>query len=263
MPFLDTLAEQFNDFILIFARLSAIMAVAPLFGSRNVSIPVRAMISFVVAVIFTGLLGPLPHPPLAETSIGLMIQLAGEAAIGAAIGFAASLIFEIIVFAGYIIDYMIGFSFINLVDPQSGVSISLFSFFYNFMALILFLLVDGHHILIEIMARSYELIPVFGAQLTGASMEYLTRMTGAVFYTGFRLAAPIFIIMFMVDFLLGMLSKTVPQLQILVVGFPLKVTVGLIAVGLALKPSAMFILGLFERYRDTLLWLFKSWGSGP
>ncbi len=263
MPILESLQQQVADFILIFARISAIVAFAPVFGSRNVPRSARALMAFLFAAVFTMTLGPLPHPPLAESSAGLIMQLAGEAAIGAAIGFAASIIFEIVVFAGYIIDYMVGFGFINIVDPQSGSSISLFAFFFNFMALVLFVLVDGHHILLEVMARSYELIPVFGANLSGFSMEYLARMTGAVFYTGFRLAAPIFIIMFMVDLLLGMLSKTVPQLQILVVGFPLKVTVGMIAIGLAMRPIVNFFLGMFERYRESLLWLFKYWGSGP
>jgi flagellar biosynthetic protein FliR len=88
-------------------------------------------------------------------------------------------------------------------------------------------------------------------------------LTGAVFYVGFQLAAPIFIVMFLVDFTLGVAAKTVPQMQILVVGFPLKIAVGLIIIGLAMGPIARFIISMMEQYRDNLMWLFKFWGSGP
>ena len=262
MEYTSVLQNQVYDFILIFARVSAIVAFAPVLGARNVPTKVKAFIAFSLSVVFTTVLSPLDVTP-EQTSAGLIMQLAGEATIGAAIGFAASLVFEIIIFAGYIVDYMIGFGFINIVDPQSGSSISIFSFFYSFFGLLLFMAVDGHHIVIEVMVRGYELIPVFGANLTAFSMDYIARMTGAIFYTGFQIAAPIFIVMFMVDFTLGMISKTVPQLQILVVGFPIKIAIGLTAIGLAMGPLASFIVSIFEHYRDNLLWLFKYWGSGP
>lgn len=262
MVYSEVLAQQVYDFILIFARTSAIVAFAPVFGAKSVPITIKAMIAFSLSIVFTVFLSPLEFTP-EPTSAGLVIQLAAEATVGAAIGFAASLIFEVIIFAGYIMDYMIGFGFITIVDPQSGSSISLFSFFYSFFGLILFLMVDGHHILIELMVRSYELIPVFGAQINEFSMAYLSRMSAAIFYTGFQISAPIFIVMFMVDFTLGVVAKTVPQLQILVVGFPLKITLGLIAIGVAMGPMSNFILSLFETWREDLLWLFKYWGSSP
>ena len=262
MTYTEVLQSQVYDFILVFARISAIVAFAPVFGARSVPTRSKAFIAFTLAVAFTAFLTPL-EVQTSETGAGLILQLAGEAVIGAAIGFAASLIFEIIIFAGYIMDYMIGFGFINVVDPQSGTSISLFSFFYSFLGLILFLAVDAHHILIEAMLRGYDLIPVFGGQINEIGLEYITRMTGAIFYTGFQLAAPIFIVMFMVDFTLGVAAKTVPQIQILVVGFPLKIGIGLIIIALAMGPIARFIIHMMENYRDSLMWLFKYWGSGP
>lgn len=262
MEYMDTLNNQVNDFILIFARISGIVAFAPIFGAKNVPNELKAMLAFSFSLAFTGILSPLEYTP-EETTAGLILQLVGEASIGVAIGFAATLFFEVVIFAGYIIDYMIGFGFINIVDPQSGSSISIFAFFYNFLALIVFLLVNGHHVLIEVMVRSYELIPVFGADLNAFSMKYLVNLAGDIYYTGFRIAAPIFLIMFIIDFTLGMISKIVPQLQILVVGFPLKIAVGLSAIALVLKPTALFFSILLAEYRETMLWMMKYFGSDP
>ena len=261
MVFLEVLENQFYDFILIFARTSAIVAFAPLFGAKNIPTAAKALIAFSLSLVFTGILSPL-DVARTENSLALMMQIAGEATIGAAVGFAASIIFEVIIFAGYIIDYMIGFGFINIVDPQSGASISLFAFFYSFFGLLLFLSVDAHHILIEVMVRGYELIPPFDLAMHEQSLHYFIRLTSAIFYTGFQISGPIFIVMFMIDFTLGMISKTVPQLQILVVGFPIKISLGLIAISVALRPMSNFIISLLEPYRDSLLWLMKYMGGG-
>ncbi|MDJ0840416.1 MAG: flagellar biosynthetic protein FliR [Acidobacteriota bacterium] len=260
MEFYDTFRNHVYDFMLIFARIGGIVAFAPLFSARNIPARAKALLAFTMSIVFTGFLSPLQYT--AETnSIGLIMQLAGEVSIGAAMGFAASLFFEIIIFAGYIIDYMIGFGFITIVDPQSGASVSIFSLFYSLLAIIVFMLVDGHHIIIEVMVRSYELIPVFGAALSEISMEHVLKMASAIFYVGFQIAAPIYIIMFCIDFTLALISKAVPQIQIIVVGFPLKIGVGLVAIGMILKPTFIFIIHLLETYRDNLLWLFKYWGA--
>lgn len=261
MELFNVLHDRVYDFIMIFARLSAMVAFAPVFGANNIPAMIKAVIAFLLAVVFSGILDPITEPP-ATSGFGMVMQLAGEATIGAAIGFSATLLFEIIIFAGYIIDYMIGFGFINIVDPQSGTSISIFAFFYSFLTLLLFLLVDAHHVLIEVMIRSYDLIPVFGVSLTQFTLEHLMRMVSAIFYVGFQIAAPIFIIMFTIDFTLGVISKTMPQLQIIVVGFPIKIAVGLMALGLILKPTVLFILTLLDDYRDNLLWLLKYFGGG-
>lgn len=262
MELFRVLHESVYDFILIFARLSAMVAFAPIFGAKNIPNYMKALIAFVFAIVFTGFIKPVGVTP-ETTGAGLIMQLAAEATIGAVIGFCATIIFEIIIFAGYIIDYMIGFGFINIVDPQSGSSISIFAFFYSFLTLLLFLTADAHHILLEIMVRSYELIPVFGGGISQFTMERLMALVSSIFYVGFQIAAPIFVTMFTVDFTLGMLSKTVPQLQIIVVGFPVKISLGLLGLGIILKPTVGFIMGLLAAYRENLLWLVKYFGGGP
>ena len=260
MGLIESFTNQIYDFMLIFARISAIVAFAPMFSARNIPNVVKALLAFSFSLVFTGFLSPLDYRVEAST-VGMIMQLAGEVTIGAAIGFAASIFFEIVIFAGYIMDYMIGFGFITIVDPQSGASVSFVSLLYSLITIVVFLMVDGHHILIEVMVRSYELIPVFGAGLSPVSFDYLMRMASAIFYIGFQLAAPVYIVMFVIDFTLGLISKAVPQIQIIVVGFPLKITVGIIAIGIVLVPSMNFVIKLLETYRDDLMWLFRYWGS--
>lgn len=262
MELFRVLHESVYDFILIFARLSAMIAFAPIFGAKNVPNYIKTIIAFVLSIVFTGFIKPMGLEP-EPTGLGLAMQLASEATIGAVIGFCATILFEIIIFAGYIIDYMIGFGFINIVDPQSGSSISIFAFFYSFLTLLLFLIADAHHILIEVMVRSYDLIPVFSGGITQFTMDRLMGMVSAIFYVGFQIAAPIFVVMFTVDFTLGLLSKVVPQLQIIVVGFPVKISLGLLGLSIILKPTVGFIMELLAGYRESLLWLVKYFGGGP
>lgn len=261
MDLIDVFREQFTTFLVIFSRVGGMVATVPFMGAGNIPRVVKSWLAFVLALVFTSALFPV-EITYAATTTGVIAQLAGEAAIGLAIGFSASIIFEIAIFAGFLMDYMIGFSFITIVDPGTGNSISLFAFLYSMLTLIVFLGVNGHHILIEVMMRSYELIPPFGAQMTELSMRHIVNMFGAIFSTGFRMAAPVFIVMFIVDFSFGMIGKTVPQMQILMVGFPIKITIGLTIMAVAIKPIMGFMLLVFEGYRETLFWLLKWWGDG-
>ncbi len=260
-PLLEMPTAWINDFVVISARIGGIVAFAPMFGAANLPVRLKVLLAMSLSWVITGFLHPMSFEPDTE-SAGLIMQLAAEVTIGAVIGFTASIIFEIVIFGGYLIDYFIGFGFINIVDPQSGSSISIFSFFYSYLALIVFLLFDAHHIVLEVMVRSYELIPIFGAELHREALSRLLDFTAGIFYIGFQIAAPMFLVMFTIDFSLGMISKTVPQLQVLVVGFPLKISIGLLAVALVLRPTFEFFMELLGSYRETLLWLIKYYGAG-
>ncbi|PIE03077.1 MAG: flagellar biosynthetic protein FliR [Acidobacteria bacterium] len=259
MEILTFFQTRVDDFILIFARTSAILAVAPIFGTSFVNQLTKAFFAFILAALFTGALSPLPGREMVQQH-GLVIVIAQEVAAGAAIGIAASLFFEMVIFAGYITDYQIGFGFINIVDPMSGQSISIISFFSNMLAMILFLVLNLHHYLIQAIAESYRFLPVFGASLSHDGITFLMSLFGHIFLYGFKLAAPMIAIMFTVDFTMGILGKTVPQLQILVVGFPVKISIGLITFGLALKEFANHITLVFSDFRNQLFWIIKALG---
>ena len=251
---------RLDDFILVFTRTTAILALAPIFGSSFVNILTKAFFGFILAVIFTSVLAPLPGREAIQ-EYGLALVIANEAAVGVTIGLAANILFEIVIFAGYITDYQIGFGFINIVDPMSGQSISIFSFFSNMLAMALFLIMDFHHILIRAIADSYQLLPVYSSAVTETTISYFTKLYSEIFYFGFKLAAPMMAVMFIVDFSMGVLGKTVPQLQILVVGFPVKISIGLTAFGLALRAYASHIILILGEFRDHIYWVIRSLGG--
>lgn len=254
-------STRFDDFILVFARTTAILSVAPILGSSFVNNLTKAFLGFILAILFTSVVSPLPGHELVQEQ-GLVIVIAHEVAVGLAIGICANIFFEIVIFAGYITDYQIGFGFINIVDPMSGQSISVFAFFSNMLTMALFLILNVHHVLIETLVESYQFVPVFGASITESTVTYLSSLVGHIFFFGFKLAAPMIAIMFTVDFSMGILGKTVPQFQILVVGFPIKISIGLITFGLALKAYGRHIIILMESYRDEIFWFIRSMGDG-
>jgi flagellar biosynthetic protein FliR len=242
--------------LLAFARCTGFMAFAPILGARTVPQLVKVMLALALASMIAPNLQV--HPSQAFLDWAWLIAL--ETSIGAAMGLAASLLFEIIGFAGSLVDYQVGFGFINVVDPLFGLNVSILSFLYNFLAMVVFLQLNGHHVLIEVFTRSYDLIGLASFSFQTSAIEQMVRQTSSIFELGFRLAAPMTCVMLLLDFSFGMLGKTVPQFQILVIGFPLKVGIGLLALGLSLGPMVSFMMRLFSGLRENLLTLMASWG---
>lgn len=242
--------------LLAFARCMGFMAFAPILGARTVPVLVKAMIS----LAFASLIAPNLQVVTTQALLDWAWLIALETSIGAAMGLAASLFFEIIAFAGSLVDYQVGFGFINVVDPLFGLNVSILSFLYNFLAMVVFLQLNAHHVLIELLTRSYDLIGLAAFSFEGGALEEMLRQTASIFELGFRLAAPMTCVMLLLDFSFGMLGKTVPQFQILVIGFPLKVGIGLLALGLSLGPMVAFMMRLFSGLRAQLLNLMASWG---
>lgn len=258
MEFLQNYVNLTESFSLAFARVAGFMAFAPILGARTIPPRVKAMMAF----LFASILAPLMTEFRGEANpeMNWFLTIALEASVGAAMGIVSTIVFEIIGFAGSLMDYQVGFGFINVVDPLFGANISILGFFYSFLGLLLFVIVDGHHILIEALYRSYEFIPIAGWQASDQALNLLVHHTSAIFSLGFQIAAPMVIVMFILDFSFGMLGKTVPQFQILVIGFPLKVGFGLIGLGLSMRPIATFIIGMFENFRVDFFSILASWG---
>lgn len=246
--------------MVVFARISAFIAFAPVLGSRAIPARVKALMAFVLSMAFLGLLSPY-LPQAVESVWDTLWLLFVEASVGALLAFVALFFFEMVTFAGHLIDYEIGFGFANIVDPISGANVTIISYFLGFFTIVLFMSVGGHHVLMEAMLRSYDLIPVMGANLTELANQRVLAWSADIFSLGFRIASPMVVLMFVVNFSIGLIGKTVPQLQILVIGFPIKIAVGLVALGLVLPPLAGFIGDHVPLFREQWLFIMEALGG--
>jgi flagellar biosynthetic protein FliR len=212
-------------FLLIFVRMTGLFVIAPIFGGRNIPAYLKIGFSFMLALI---LVNTIKVQELVFSNIfEYFILVLKEFLVGITLGYVSYLIFTAIYLAGHIIDMQIGFGVVNVVDPMSNIQVPITSNFYFIICMLIFLMCRGHYILIRALFKSYNYIPLGTAVFGKEIVNDILRVFGNIFFTAFRISAPILAAIIITDVALGVLSKTVPQLNVFMVGMPLKITIGL------------------------------------
>jgi flagellar biosynthetic protein FliR len=206
----------------------------PVFGDRTVPARVKVGFGLILAVIVYPFLKTDALPPVTSNFISMVIGMAGEVLIGIIIGFVARCIFAGVQAAGELIGFQMGFSMASVLDPLSNVQISALAEFQYLIAMIVFLFVDGHHIFINAIVESYRSIPPLGFSFSGPLMEMLFNYTRELFVIAVKISAPIMAVMIFVNVGLGIIARTVPQINVFIVGFPLQIAVGFFFLGLSI-----------------------------
>lgn len=254
MEIINQIAFKIDVFLLVMARVGGIFSVGPVFSNRAVPRQIKVLLTVLISMImFTGL---QLIPPVIPTKLGpFTLYLAGEMIIGLIIGFVAQLTFAAIQLAGQAIDMQMGFGVVNVIDPVYGTQAPLVGSFKNILALLLFLATNSHHYLIAALYKSYETIPVFGLGLTGGkeASSMIIDMFGSMLVTGIKLAIPVVGAIFVAEVALGIIARTMPQMQVFFVGIPAKIFLGIVLLILILPVYTATMQFLFEgNYQDTL-----------
>jgi flagellar biosynthesis protein FliR len=229
---------QFILFLLIFARISAVLVSAPVF-SYSV-IPVQVKIS--IAVFFALALFPLLKDQLPKMNLDFLsftIAVLIEVSVGLLIGFATSLIFYGMQLAGELIGFDIGLNVASAFDPEIGSSAVTGQMMY-YLAMLIFLVLNGHHFIIDSIKISYESIPISGLVMNENFYKKLIEISASMFVVAVKIAAPVIVAMFLTNVALGILSRIVPQMNIFMVGFPLKIGLGLF-VFMSIVPFIVYV----------------------
>jgi flagellar biosynthetic protein FliR len=221
---------SFIPFVMVFVRISAMILTMPIIGAANVPRPVKIGLTLSIAYIVL-LTTDIPPVDLSISVWQLALKLVGELAIGLTIGFATQLIFTAVQIAGSVIGFQMGFAIVNVMDPATQSQVSITAQFQNIMALLIFLSIDGHHWLITACAGSYEIIPVLGFHPSAGLVEMMLDLTRNVFVSAIKLASPIMASLFILNVALGLIARSVPQMNVFIVGFPLQISIGLFLLG--------------------------------
>jgi len=238
-------------FVIVLTRLSGIMLCAPFFTGGYMPLHIRATFTLFAALALTPSL-PLGNIP-ADPSLGaIVILLLFEIIFGIVIGFAALCIFAGVQFGGQIIAFNIGFAMINLIDPQTQVNMPIFSFILNYIALLFFVLINGHHFFLLAVHESFKTIPVGGFVLDGPLVNQIVGFTASVFITGIKIAGPIIVVIIIVDFIVGIIGRSAPQLHVMVIGMPLKIMAGVAILSVSLYFMPRFFEGMFLTLSRTI-----------
>lgn len=245
MDIITSLSTKVDIFMLIFARITGLFLIAPVFGVRMLPFQIKIGLSLIISIILLNVISQ-PQQLIMNNLITLVISLANELIVGLIIGFAAQIVFSAIEYAGFLIDFQLGFSMANTIDPQFGTQIPLMGNFKYVLAIMVYLLTNGHHILITALAKSYNFIPIAGFNFDGKIMEIVTNIISGMMITSIKIALPVVGVLFVVDLALGLLARTVPQMNVFVVGMPAKLIVGLITLVIALPLYILLLNTLFD-----------------
>ncbi len=216
-------------------RLAMLTALLPLLAGRTVPPTWRIALAVCLAISTAPAIAAEMSPDALDLSWrGLAAEGLRSLGVGALIAFSVGIPFAAVRFAGAVIGVQIGFGMVNTLDPQTGGRYTVLSNIYYLLAVLLFFTLDAHHTLVAAMVESTRLVPPFApVELGGATWLTLERFA-EFFAIGLRVAAPVILVLLLLSVSMGFIVKTVPQINILVVGFPIKIAVGLAAMGVSL-----------------------------
>lgn len=221
-----------QHFMLVFFRVTGLMFVAPVFGSQQLPAQIKVWLSFVIALIVFPLVdrtGVVIAPNGGLYFYAVLVELG----LGILIGFAASLLFSAAQMGGMLIDQEMGLSLANVIDPITNQSLSVIGQFKLFMAIMVYLMIDGHHFLVGAITTSFESVPLMGMSLTHAAGLHLSdTMARDLFEVSAKIAGPALVTLFLVGVGLAFMARAMPEMNIFVVGFTLRIVIGLLVLAL-------------------------------
>lgn len=223
---LETVIDQIDVFILILVRTTSFFLLSPIFSRRSIPSVLKIGFSMLIAVMITSTMS-ITIDNNYEHILSYAILILSEFMVGLIIGYVSYIAFMGLYIAGQVIDMQIGFGMVNVMDPQSNIQIPVTANLFNILAILLFLSINGHHMLISAIFYSYKVLPIGSLSIGGKLINEMVRMFTDSFVIGFKIAAPIIAVILLINIALGILARTVPQMNVFVVGMPLKIFVGL------------------------------------
>jgi len=216
-----------GQFLLPLFRIAALLMSMPIIGTQLVPMRVRLYLALAIALV---LVPALPPMPLVESlSLRSLLLIAEQLLIGVMMGFILQLFFQVFVVSGQMLAMQMGLGFASMVDPSNGVSVPVLGQFFNMLVVLLFLAMNGHLVVLEILAESFVTLPVGGGLSTNHFWEVAGKL-GWVLGAGLLLVLPAITALLVVNLAFGLMTRAAPQLNIFSIGFPLTLVLGLIIV---------------------------------
>ena len=250
---LSSLEALVGIYLLPLFRISAMLMAMPIIGTRLVAVRVRLSLALAVTVLLAPVLPEIPvYDPF---SLSTWFVITREILIGVFIGFTLQLLLEVFIVGGQLVSSQMGLGFASMTDPANGASVVALSQFYLILVMLLFILMDGHLVMIEIVAESFYVLPIGISTIATNSIWELVVQGGWVIAAGLLIALPAITAILVVNFSFGVMTKAAPQLNIFAIGFPLTMVFGLLIVYLSLSS----FVGQYDEFARYTLDLISSY----
>jgi flagellar biosynthesis protein FliR len=232
------------QYLLPFFRISSLFMAMPILGTRVVPARVRLVAAVLCSLVVVPLLPPLPVAP--SLSLQTLFLVAQEVMIGIALGFSFQVVFQVFVLTGQYLAMQLGLGFAAMNDPTSGVSTTVLSQFYLVMATLLFLTINGHLVLLEMLIESFSALPPGGFHFTTDQAQKIVHLGSWLFASSLVIALPVIISLLVVNIAFGVMSRAAPQLNIFAIGFPFTLICGIALIWLGVLTFDMHFETVIE-----------------
>lgn len=254
MP-LDTIT--IFTFFLVFVRCSGMMIAAPVFGAANLPVMIRVFITVALSMAMT--FAVRPNVGAVPQDMGEFLLVVGnEALSGLLIGAFFSLVLHAVSMAGAIVDLQMGLGLSQVMNPLTGVPVSVIGQFKYMLGLMVFLQVDAHHLMLGAFLQSYQNLPTISSEMAGPIQESLVAMLGQMTVLALQMAAPVAAVSIVVDAALGLVNRAVPQMHVFLVGMPAKTIMGMIALSISIPALVGTVQTGVEVVADGLTLAFRE-----
>ncbi|MDM5316515.1 flagellar biosynthetic protein FliR [Fictibacillus sp. b24] len=250
----------FPAFLLILTRVSAFFLTIPVFSNKNLPVVHKIGLSLFLSWIVLYAINP---DPVSINGLFLLLIIK-EAMIGLSIGFVAAIVFYAIQVAGGFIDLQMGFAIANVFDPQTGIQTPLMGRYLYTFAILFLLATDAHHMLLDGIFYSYKFLPLNSAIANfgnGGMTRFVISVFSGMFLVALQMAIPIVGTLFLADLALGIVARTVPQMNIFVIGLPVKILIALVLFLVIMPAFFVSVQLLVDQMRDSMINLMKLLGA--
>ncbi len=240
----DQLVKELVWYLLPVFRIAAFVTAAPILSTGMVPVRIRFIIAVAISIaVFPGL---TPSTDIDPVSLSMVLMILQQILIGVSLGFVMQFIFAAVVNGGQLIGMQMGLGFAQMMDPQTGVNVPVVSQFYNIIAVLLFLSINGHLVLIQIISESFNLIPVTGEGMSMSAIEALVFFSTWMFSGALIMVLPAVVALLMINMVMGVFTRATPQMNIFAVGFSVTITAGFIVIMVTLSTALPQLVLLFN-----------------
>jgi flagellar biosynthetic protein FliR len=256
---MNHLIVMWQNFLLVSLRAGCLLYFCPPWDSAFIPAKIRIFSILGLSLALTPVVAPF-LPPFPATSSGGIFLVIRELLIGLGFGLVFRFVFAGIEMAGNLIAIQMGFGMATLLDPQTQAQNTLLAELLVLMATLVFLVMNGHHALLRLLAQSYQEVPLdTSISLPGSLFAYVPNMGRLMYSLAVQLLAPVLALLFLTQVALGLVARAVPQIQIMIVGFPLTIAVGLIFLSLTLMVAGPALVDHFAALKGPLTHIIGAW----
>lgn len=252
---------EFRTYMLVLLRVSMLLFMFPLFSSTVFPNTLKMGFALVVSLLFYSVVDvDLARFPMSVIATGLLIL--AEALIGLTLGLCLRMFFASVQLAGQIIGFQMGFAMINVIDPQTGENVSIMDQLGYWVCVIVFLLLNGHHIMFLAVIDSFKLVPMGFFMMQDVMMAKMLVLGSQLFLLAIKIGAPVIASLLFVSAGFGLVAKFSPQMNVMIVAFPLKIIAGLLLFGLSLQIVVIITKSYVAEFKELLMYFLFFAGGG-